>query len=439
MDRLSLRRAHPAFAACAIALGVALSVLGARQLGWLERLELTTFDHYVGLLPSSTEEPRVAIVEVSEADIQKLGTYPIPDGALARVIETLLDSGARAIGIDIYRDIPVPPGSAQLDAVFTTQPRVIVVSKFADQGASGVGPPSVLEGSEQVGFNNMVIDHDGSVRRGLLYMDDGHDGFGTSLAFQLALLYLGDEGIYPEADPDDPAILRLGESRFPPLPTHFGGYVGVDNGGYQFALDYRGAPSTFAQAGFGELLAGEAAPETFRDRIVLIGVAAESLTDRFHIPFRAGDHAGLGIPGAELHGRIADQIIRVARGETAPLRSPSGWLNALLVIASAALGAGLILWMRTGWGLILLGIAGLSAFWTTGWLALQGGWWTPVLPPALAWTATLSAVAIYSRVREHAERNELMHLFSRHVTKQVAENVWRHRDEFLEGGRPRPV
>jgi adenylate cyclase len=32
-----------------------------------------------------------------------------------------------------------------------------------------------------------------------------------------------------------------------------------------------------------------------------------------------------------------------------------------------------------------------------------------------------------------------MQLFSRHVTKQVAENVWQHRDEFLEGGRPRPV
>jgi adenylate cyclase len=68
-----------------------------------------------------------------------------------------------------------------------------------------------------------------------------------------------------------------------------------------------------------------------------------------------------------------------------------------------------------------------------------GGWWLPVIPPALAWTFSVSALAIYTRSRERAERSELMQLFSRHVTKQVAEDVWRHRDEFLEGGRPKPV
>jgi adenylate cyclase len=31
-----------------------------------------------------------------------------------------------------------------------------------------------------------------------------------------------------------------------------------------------------------------------------------------------------------------------------------------------------------------------------------------------------------------------MQLFSRHVTKQVAEDVWQRRDEFMEGGRPKP-
>jgi adenylate cyclase len=32
-----------------------------------------------------------------------------------------------------------------------------------------------------------------------------------------------------------------------------------------------------------------------------------------------------------------------------------------------------------------------------------------------------------------------MNLFSRHVTKSVADDVWRNRDAFLEGGRPKPV
>jgi adenylate cyclase len=31
-----------------------------------------------------------------------------------------------------------------------------------------------------------------------------------------------------------------------------------------------------------------------------------------------------------------------------------------------------------------------------------------------------------------------MHLFSRHVSRTVASDIWEHRDQFLEGGRPRP-
>ncbi len=32
----------------------------------------------------------------------------------------------------------------------------------------------------------------------------------------------------------------------------------------------------------------------------------------------------------------------------------------------------------------------------------------------------------------------LMQLFSRHVSKEVAETIWLQREQFLDGGRPRP-
>jgi len=96
-------------------------------------------------------------------------------------------------------------------------------------------------------------------------------------------------------------------------------------------------------------------------------------------------------------------------------------------------------WLRAGWGLALLGFGGLCALWALGGVSLLRGFWTPVLPPAVAWVSSMSVVAAYSRSREQAERAEIMQLFSRHVTKQVAEDVWRNRDQFLEGGRPRPV
>jgi len=439
MGRFGLSRNHPAIAVFAIAAVVSLALVGARRQGWLERFELAALDHYIGLIsPDNVSPPRVAVVEISEQDIQNLGSYPVSDADLARSIELLSDAGARAIGIDIYRDIPVPPGSERLEAIFRSHPRTVVVSKFADEGASGVGPPKVLVGTEQVGFNNMVIDSDGKVRRGLLYMEDGQGGVGTSLSLQLALLYLSDEGIRPAADPENESAVRLGASSLAPLPAHFGGYSGVDSGGFQYALDYRGAPDAFPLVSLTELLSGDFDAETFRGRIVMIGVSAESLTDRFRIPFGSAADAALGIPGAELHGRMADQLVRLALGEAAPLRSLAEWQEISWLVVFAFLGAALMLWTRANWIIALLAFGGLCALWAVGWLSLQHGLWAPVVPPATAWIASLSLVAAYSRSRERAERGEIMQLFSRHVTKSVAEDVWRHRDEYLEGGRPRP-
>jgi adenylate cyclase len=385
------------------------------------------------------ERPRVVVVEVSEQDIQELGTYPIPDGMLARLIAILSDAGARAIGLDIYRDIPVPPGTEELEAVFSSRPRVVVPAKLADEGAHGVGPPPALAGTDQVGFNNMVVDEDGIVRRGLLYMDDGEGGVATALAFRLALLYLADEGIHPTGDPENPEVLKLGASSLPPLAPGFGGYTRADMGGYQYLLDYRGAPESFPIVRLTRVLAGDVDPETFRDRIVIVGVTAESLTDRFHVAFAADDGVGVGIPGAVLHGRLADQLVRQALGEGEPISALPDWQEAAMLVAAAVLGAVLMHHLRKGWRLALVGFGGLCGLWAFGWWMLLRGTWVPVLPPAAAWAASMALVAAYSRSREHAERAEIMQLFSRHVTAQVAEDVWRNRDQFLEGGRPKPV
>jgi len=118
MRRFGLSRNHPAIAVFAIAAVVSLAIVGARRQGWLERFELAALDHSIGLIaPDEVSPPRVAVVEVSEQDIQNLGSYPVSDDDLANSIEALSNAGARAIGIDIYRDIPVPPGSEKLAAV----------------------------------------------------------------------------------------------------------------------------------------------------------------------------------------------------------------------------------------------------------------------------------------------------------------------------------
>ena len=63
----------------------------------------------------------------------------------------------------------------------------------------GIFPPKALRGTESVGFNDIVVDPGGVVRRGLLFIDDGVTT-ATAFALRLALLYLQPKGIVLQPD-----------------------------------------------------------------------------------------------------------------------------------------------------------------------------------------------------------------------------------------------
>ena len=112
----------------------------------------------------------------------------------------------------------------------------------------GVPPPSVLEGTEQVGFSDVLVDDDGIIRRALLYLEsDGQ--VVTAFGMRLAQLYLKAEGISPQPDPSDPGKLRLGPTTLEPFQASDGGYIRADARGYQILLDFKGGgaePTTFS-------------------------------------------------------------------------------------------------------------------------------------------------------------------------------------------------
>ncbi|MBW2726555.1 MAG: CHASE2 domain-containing protein, partial [Deltaproteobacteria bacterium] len=246
--RPGLSKTRPALAV-AIALAVFSALTIARLLGLLESRELASYDRDRQLAAqNSSPEPPVTLVLIGEADIRRHG-HPLRDETLRVLIETLLAAEPRALAIDLYRDLPVPPiagGDQAVDSpayrmlgeTITRDPRVVMIMKFPDLHSSGTPPPRFLTGTGQVGFADLPVDPDGVVRRGLLYLRHGEAPL-LSISLQLALRFLDDEGIYPAPDPDDPDSMLLGPVAIPPLIGNFGPYVGADDAGYQFLLDYR--------------------------------------------------------------------------------------------------------------------------------------------------------------------------------------------------------
>lgn len=417
---------------------VFLVVLGLRAAGALEPLELAAYDWQIRLRPTAARPaPPIVLVTVTEKDIQQLGTWPLPDAVLARVLQTLVHDGVQAVGVDIYRDIPVPPGHEQLNAVLRGNPQIIATMKFPGAAGPGVAPPPVLKGSDQVGFTDVPVDPDGTVRRGLLFLDDGKNTY-YSLALRVALLYLQAHGVAVSGDPDHPRYIRFGRTTIRPFEPNDGGYVRADAGGYQFLLDYRDPPHAFASITLGELLAGRYDPASLKGKIALVGVTAESVKDSFHTPFNAGFGESTPMYGIALHAHIVNQLLRAGMRGDAPVAVINDTEESFWILLWCLLGALLAFKVRSVWRFSLAVASGLALLA----LGVQGlfllGWWIPLMPPALGWVGAAGLALAYVSSREKKERSSLMSLFSSYTSAQLAETIWSQRDEFLSGGRPRP-
>src|SRR5262245_40262359 len=87
---------------------IGLSVLGIRSTAILEPLDLTIYDWLIqSRRGAEGPDPRIVLIKVTEQDIQNQGRWPITDATLAQALDRLAQFQPRAIGVDIYRDIPV--------------------------------------------------------------------------------------------------------------------------------------------------------------------------------------------------------------------------------------------------------------------------------------------------------------------------------------------
>lgn len=429
----------PFIASLVVAMVVFLGILMLSRGGYLESMELGAYDWLLRLRPALTASspPRIALVTTTENDIRESGHWPIPDRTLAQILGQLAGHHPRAIGLDIYRDIPVPPGREELNAVLIRHPRIITVTKFGDGGESGVAPPPLLKDTEQVGFSDILVDPGGTVRRALLFLDqEGATAY--SFALRLALLYLQAEGIVPQPDAAEPSHLRLGLTTIPPFEANDGGYVGADARGYQFLLDFREPPEAFPRYSLTQLLSGEADLGAVKDKIVLIGVAAESVKDFFYTPHSRGLRFDQEVPGVVLHALITSQLLRMALEGHHPVTTLSVWQEQVWILLWSILGGLLGREGRSAPRFALVLACGLLLLGSAVYIAFMGGWWILLTAPAFAWVLSVALTTAYRVNQERRQRALLMNLFARHVAPEIAEEIWQHRDQFLSMGRLRP-
>jgi adenylate cyclase len=283
---------------------VALMLLSLRETGWLQSLELSAFDTLVTFFAGSQQSDRVVLVVTTEEDINRLN-YPIRDNYLAAVLAAVLAGGPKAVGVDLYRDLPMAPGNQELQAIQRAHDNLYWVFKLPDVGNDGVPPPPALRGTGREVLSDHVTDAGSVVRRALLLAADERTNRNwPAMGVTLAERYTGQRLRIVDND------LALGRGRIPLLDQPYGPYAKVDAAGYQMLLDYRGGYRRFRQISFSEIIGRPDLAATLRGRIVLIGTAALSIKDSFATPFSTGWGGEGPLVGIALHAHTADQLNR---------------------------------------------------------------------------------------------------------------------------------
>ena len=420
---------------------VFLIILGLRSGGMLQSLELVAYDTALWFQPTEQTEDRITMVWLTDEDQRRWG-WPLSDEKLATLLETVFVHKPKAFGLDIYRDLPVPidKGDAyqRLTAFFKSKANIIAIMKFKNVDGARVDPPPALVGTHQVGFNDLPVDMaNNAIRRGLLYVADDYDTY-EYFGLVLARYYLYQFGIMPEGVPDNPSALKLGEAIFEPLPVGFGGYVKEDMDGFQFMLSYPEAISEYPSVTVSDILDGDYDPERFKNKVVIMGIRAEATPDFLYTPFSRWVDGDPRLPGALIHAHAVNQIIRLALGQEKVVTAPSDIQEILWIWLWTVLGGVACVGVHSIWGISLLGTGGLLTISLAGYFALLYHIWLIMAAPMFGWILSFALVVTYLSSQEKSQRQVLMQLFSKHVSKNVAEEIWNQREQYLSAGRLRP-
>jgi adenylate cyclase len=441
-----VRRSRLAISAL-ITAAVFAVVAVVRSFGSLEELELGVYDWLLRSRPAIVlEDNPVVLIRLREEEIQKYG-HPLCDARMAVAIAKLQELGAIAIGVDIYRDVPIgactgragdeglPEQGIDLAEVVLRDQRVVMIAKPLE--VPPIAPPKFLEGTEQIAVPDFTVDTNGIVHRAFIYYTHQNETF-YSLSTQLALRYLQEQEIYLSNDPDHPELIRIGETTVPIFRPDDGGYHDADAGGYQYLIDFALGQGGFPSYTLEDLYAGSISESVVRGKIALLGTDSFTVKDHFSTPLSASRPDDALMLGVEVHAHATSQLIRFAHGEAEPITSWSQRAEFGWTLLWCVLGGAFGYWNRSGWFAAIAGVGGGVALFGACHLAIGASLWIPLVPPLLASLAAATLVTAYRAIRERAERSEVTGLFSKFLRPEVAKAIWDQRDQFIgPDDRPR--
>ena len=379
-------------------------VVFARLSGSLQFLEWMLLDAFLRMRPDEPVNEKVVIVGINENDIQKIGRYPIPDGEIAELINKIEAYKPRVIGLDIFKNVPIEPGSEELRQLFEENKNIIGIEKVLKPNK--ISSPQYLD-KKQVGFVDIIPDKDGRYRRSLLWTPNPdnpenveEDKF--SLPLRLATSYLSAENISLDLSDRffvDSENIQFGTIKIPIFDSNTGGYVDTDHGGIQTLVNFYNGENRFKFVSLHDIKNQKIPENLLRDKVVIIGMAAATSLDFFSTSAISGLKLKGQIYGVEYHAHVTSQIIDAVINKRPLLTSWSDNWEYFWIIIWGFVPIVIGRLTQSVWqNLFAVGVSSIFLI-AGGYLFLMWwGWWIPVAPGLLILVINgvgLSAFAFY--------------------------------------------
>ncbi|WP_233868221.1 CHASE2 domain-containing protein [Paraburkholderia adhaesiva] len=282
----------------------------------------------------------IVMVEIDNASLAALGRWPWPRSVHARLADQIARAGAAAVVYDVLFTEPSPDDETLAHA-FAERPTYlpILLSPADDSGMRVADLPvaPLATAAAGLGHINFEVDKDGIVRSVAMFEGDAHQRWPQLMVTVWRDVYAG--------------TIKLASG----VPKGMHGAdlarAGGPNGEARFLIPFNANASAYRRVSFAQVLEGRVPSEVFRGRVVLVGVTASGLYDRFATPLSGT----LGtLPGVYIHAHILDALL----SGTAIRPASTPWIVFASLIPLALVLAGFL--VLSPWRALLLSV-GLGA------------------------------------------------------------------------------
>ncbi|MDP2855235.1 MAG: adenylate/guanylate cyclase domain-containing protein [Smithellaceae bacterium] len=271
---------------------------------------------------------------------------------------------------------------------------------------------SLADAAQNGGYFNMMPDSDGSYRWSPLVIAFGNNYY-SSLAVSLVHAYLDFPALSLNLEPYGAKNIGIGDIL---IPTNESG---------QLLINYRGPPRTFPHYSVADILKSSLPPETFTNKIVLVGATAVGIYDLRVTPFSST------YPGVEIHATVIDNILH----QNFLTHSSFTHFMDICTIIFFGLAVGLLIpRLRPISGMITAFLMVAAFVAVNFFIFFRFNIWLNLVYPFVTMAMIYLGITIYHYFKEEREKKKIRGAFQYYLTASVINEMLKNPAKLKLGG-----